>query len=282
MRAKNNKKLRMLRAASTAAAFALAALAVPGCFLATDVDRFREAPPVAPNTSKFFDLSFTITGADSHVAETFELRVIDSQKNIIAMLRASPLGGPNATFNLPSSLPKTGGLRLVFWADHNNTGAFDQTPLPFDHSWLVDVDPFVPKDPASNLVKIEFAHNSQFVPVEGKEIGGPAEVTFSGMQGQLGKRAQVSISDANSRQLVGVLRATKVTQDTFTLRLPGIVDPGVDTRYSVLVTLDDGTPAAGGLEGYRFERKSALTGLKFTFDPTKDQASKTTEAVSPP
>ncbi|HQY62025.1 MAG: hypothetical protein IPF92_21335 [Myxococcales bacterium] len=279
MRAEKNKKLSMLRAASTAAAFGLAALAVPGCFLATDVDRFRETPP---NTSKFFDLSFTITGADSHVDETFELRVVDRQKNIIAMLRASPLGGRDATFNLPSSLPKTGGLRLVFWADHNNSGAFDQAPLPFDHSWFVDVDPFVPKDPASNLVKIEFEHNTAFVPVEGKEIGGPAEVSFSGMRGQLGRRAQVSISDANSKQLVGVLRATKITQDAFTLRLPGIVDPGAGTRYSVLVTLDDGTPAAGGLEGYRFERASELAGLKLTFDPTKDQATKTTEALPRP
>jgi hypothetical protein len=279
MHTKNGNSIGLLRSTVASVGLGIAALSLPGCFLATDVDRFGQAPP---NTSKFFDLSFTIRGADSHVAETFELRVIDSQKNIIALLRASPLGGPEATFNLPSSLPKTGGLRLAFWADHNNTGAFDQTPLPFDHSWIVDVDPFVPKDPASNEVRIVFDHNSQFVPIEGREIGGPAEVTFSGMQGQLGRRAQVSISDANSKQLVGVLRATKITQDTFKLRLPGIVDPGAGTRYSVLVTLDDGTPAAGGLEGYRFERASELSGLNLTFDPTKDQAAKTSEALPRP
>lgn len=276
---KNINNFERLRAYFATATLGLAALSLPACFLATDVDRFSQAPP---NTSKFMDLTFTIRGADSHVAETFELRVVDSQQNIIALLRASPLGGPEATFHMPSSLPKTGGLRLVFWADHNGTGVFDQTPAPFDHSWIVDVDPFLPKDPSSNEVSIVFDHNSQFVPVEGREIGSPAEISFSGMQGQLGRRAQVSISDANSKQLVGVLRVTKITQDAFKLPLPGIIDPGAGTRYSVLVTLDDGTPRAGGLEGYRFERVSELSGLSLAFDPTRDQGAKTSEALPTP
>ncbi len=260
----------------------LAAVALSGCFLVTDVDRFQQAEPPAPNNEKYFDLAFTIRGADSHVAETFELRVVDEQKNIIVLLRAVPLGGPEASFNLPASLPKTGKLRLAFWADHNNSGAFDQTPLPFDHSWIVDLDAFKPKEPTDNVVRVVFDHNTQFVPVEGREIGGVADISFTGMRDQIGRRAQVRISDANSKQLVGVLRVTKVTADAFRLKLPGIIDPGAGTRYSILVTLDDGTAAAGGLEGYKFEKASEINGLNVDFDPTKDQAKKTTEPLPKP
>lgn len=258
------------------AAFVGAALALSGCFLVTDVDKFKEA---APNTSRFYDLDFTIRGADSHVAEMFELRVIDERKAILAVFRAEPLGGSQASFRLPSSLPKDQKLRLIFWADHNATGKFDQTPAPFDHSWFVDVDGFKPSDPSNNVVKIVYDHNSQFTPVEGTELGNPVEIAFTGMQALTNRRVQVRVADANSKQLVASYRITKVTKPALTVALPRVIDPGAGTRYSVDVVVDDG--AGGGLEGYRFEKASDGTGLKVEFDPTRDEAKKTTSELVP-
>ena len=253
-----------------------ACLALSGCFLVTDVDKFQVA---APNTSRFYDLEFTIRGADSHVAEMFELRVLDERKAILAIFRADPLGGSQATFRLPSSLPKDQKLRLIFWADHNATGKFDTAPEPFDHSWFVDVDAFKPKDPADNVVKIIYDHNSQFTPVEGNELGNPVDLSFAGMQALVNKRVQVRVADANSKQLVASYRITKVDKATFNAKLPKVVDPGAGTRYTVDVLVDDG--AGGGLDGYRFEKASEATGLKFDFDPARDQDKKVTSNLTP-
>lgn len=251
-------------------------LSLSGCFLATDVDRFTEAKP---NTSRFYDLDFTIRGADSHVNEMFELRVLDERKSILTVMRAAPLGGAQASFKLPSSLPKDQKLRLIFWADHNASGKFDLTPEPFDHSWFVDVDPFKPQDPSDNVVKIVYDHNSQFTPVEGNEVGNPVEMSFTGLGGLTGKRVQARVSDANSKQLVAQYRITRVDKPELKVTMPKVIDPGAGTRYLVDVVLDDGQ--GGGLEGYRFERTSDATGLKVEFDPARDAPSKTTENLLP-
>lgn len=250
--------------------------ALSGCFLVTDVDRFQET---APNTSRFYDLDFTIRGADSHVAEMFELRVVDEQKSILAVFRAEPLGASQASFRLPSSLPKDQKLRLIFWADHNATGKYDTDPQPFDHSWFVDVDPFKPSDPADNTVKIVYDHNSQFVPVEGNDLGNPVKLSFTGLNALLGKRVQLRVSDANSEQLVASYRITKVDKDVVTATLPKVIDPGAGTRYLVNVVVDDGN--GGGLEGYRFEQATTGAGLELSFDPLRDNDKKTTTNLSP-
>jgi len=259
-----------------AAAFVALGAALSGCFLVTDVDRFQET---APNTSRFYDLDFTIRGADSHVAEMFELRVLDESKAILAVFRAEPLGASQASFKLPASLPKDQKLRLIFWADHNATGKYDTDPQPFDHSWFVDVDPFKPKDPADNVVKIVYDHNSQFVPVEGNDLGNPVQLSFTGLNALLNKRVQVRVSDANSKQLVASYRITKVNKDVLTTTLPKVIDPGAGTRYLVDIVVDDGQ--GGGLEGYRFEQATTGAGLSLTFDPLKDSDKKTTTDLLP-
>lgn len=265
-----------LRTFSRPLAMVALGAALSGCFLVTDVDRFEAT---APNTSRFYDLDFTIRGADSHVGEMFELRVLDETKAILAVFRAEPLGASQASFKLPASLPKDQKLRLIFWADHNFTGVYDRTPEPFDHSWFVDVDPFKPTDPADNVVKIVYDHNSQFVPVEGNDLGNPVQIAFSGLNALMGKRVQVRVSDANSKQLVASYRVTKVTKDTLSATLPKVIDPGAGTRYLVDVVVDDGQ--GGGLEGYRFEQSTTATGLSLSFDPTRDQDKKTTADLKP-
>lgn len=271
---------RFVRALVPGLVSVVAGALLTGCFLVTDVDKFKEA---TPNNSPFYDLDFTIRGADSHVAEVFEIRVVDkANENIVAILRQDPLGGPESNIRAPLSLPKGQNLKLVFWADHNKTGKFDKEPTPFDHSWTVDVEPFKPKDPADNLVKIVYDHNTQFVDVVGKSIGNDAEVSFTHMMGFAGKRLQVSIADANSKQTVGVYRVTKIASDDITVKLPGVVDPGAETKYDVWVTLDDGTIAANGLEGYRLQKTTSATGLKFDFDPVRDQGTRTSVGVPKP
>lgn len=256
-------------------ALVAAAASLSGCFLVTDVDRFQQA---VPSSERFYDLVFTIRGADSHVNELFELRVVDENKNIVMASRATPLGAPSATFNLPLALPKSGSFTLSFGADHNANGAFD--PPRDDHSWTLDLKPFLPKDPADNVVRVTFDHSLTFQPMEGREVGRTARVRFTKMGAYRGKRAAARISDGTSRQLTGAVRTPVISQDDFTLSVPGVVDPGVGTRYTVLVTLDDGN--GGALEGYRLEKASEATGLEVDFDPTRDQGLREKGVVPPP
>ncbi len=243
-------------------------LALSGCFAVTDLGRFKQAEP---NNSNFHDLEFTIRGADSHVEQTFELRLVDDTDTILMRMIAAPLGGPSATFTLPSAVPKKqANLRLFFFSDYNKSGRFDQSPPPGDHGWKLSVDDFKPREASDNLVRVVFDHSTKFDLVVGKEFGNPASIKLGNMGGYLGKRLNVRIADASSKQLVGQYRVTKIGQPAFDVAIPGVIDTAPGTRYAVQITADDGTPAAGALEGFRLEKASDNDGLKIDFDPVRD------------
>jgi hypothetical protein len=250
------------------------------CFAVTDLDRFEAAPT---STSKFFDLSFTVRGMDSHVAETLEVRITDRDKIIQTRVFVKPLGGSAKLITIPAAIPKQDtGLVLQFFADHNNTGVYDLSPQPRDHSWRLNVDDFKPKDPGEAAMVISFDHTPTFQDLDPVQVfGNDAIIKLSNLGGYQGKRLQVRIADANSTQTVGLYRVSKVETPSIDARLEGMIDKGVGTRYLVQVSADSGSDdistaekaaaKTASLEGYELEAASGPSGLTVDFDPTRDQ-----------
>jgi len=257
----------------------LAALCA-SCFAVTDLDRFEAAPA---STSNFFDLSFSVRGMDSHVAETLEVRITDGTQTIQTRAFVTPLGGSAKLITIPAAIPKKQtGLVLQFFADHNKTGVYDLSPEPRDHSWRLNVDDFKPKDLGESSMVINFDHTPTFQDLDPvKTFGNPAMIKLSNLGGYQGKRLQVRIADANSKQTVGLYRISKVETPSIDARLDGMIDPTAGTRYLVQVSADNGSDdvsdtakaaaKAASLEGYELEATSGPSGLTVDFDPTRDQ-----------
>ncbi len=265
--------------------------ALSGCFVVTDLGRFNQTQG---SNSKYYDLRFTVKGMDSHVAEYFELRIMDGQQNLRTRVVALPLGGRDATFNIPAAVAKAAsgrGLKLQFYAEHNKTTKFDTAPPPGDHSWTLAVDDFLPKDTqgvvdtGADRMEIVFNHTAVFQGLDDiKSANSPAIVRFSNMGGFLDRRVQVRVADANSGVAAALFRQTKVSAPAFEARVDNTLDPGAGTRYTIEITADDGL--GGGLVAWRFEKATDAAGLAFDFDPARSDAEKVKDAdlktVSPP
>lgn len=275
----SRQQLRFAGQLRTLAPLCLAALCT-SCFAVTDLDRFGAAPA---STSKFFDLSFTVRGMDSHVAETLEVRITDATQTIQTRAFVTPLGGSAKLITIPAAIPKQEtGLVLQFFADHNKTGVYDLSPEPRDHSWRLNVDDFKPKDPGEAAMVVSFDHTPTFQDLDPvKVFGNPAIIKLSNLGGYQGKRLQVRIADATSTRTVGIYRVSKVETPNIDARLDGMIDSAAGSRYMVQVSADNGSDdvstsekaaaKAASLEGYELEATSGPSGLTVDFDPTRDQ-----------
>jgi hypothetical protein len=242
---------------------AVLGLSTSSCFAVADLDRFQTAPP-----TNFVDLRLTVRGMTSHVGEYFEYRVIDSTHTIQSKGIALPLGGPDATFFAPGAIPKQNGpFTLDFYADHDKSGGYDNTPTVInDHAWRLPLD--LNAVDSTGTMTIVFDHNTSFNylddPTPPREYGAAATVRFSNMGGFIGKRVEVRISDPSAHRTVALYRVPSVLDAAFTATVPGMIDPGV--AYSVEVYTDD--KAGGSVRGFRFGAGSTDQGLDVAFDPS--------------
>ncbi|MBX3208778.1 MAG: hypothetical protein KF764_27345 [Labilithrix sp.] len=234
------------------------------CFVVTDLGRFEQAEPLAP--SNFSDLRVTVRGMTSHVNERFEYRVVDSSNVIQSRGFIIPLGGPAASFFVQGAVPKQNGpFRFDFYADHDNSGAYDPRPDTFlDHAWRLSLDDAMRDENGAYVVV--FDHNQSFTnlntPNPATEFGKPVTIHMKGMGPFAGKRVEVRVGDASTRRVVGMFRVPTLTDAEFDVLVPGMIETGV--TYTVEVYTDDGK--GGGVRAFRFEQLATEPGLEATFN----------------
>ena len=241
----------------------VASVGLTSCFAVTNLDRFSQAETV---NSNFVDLKFTMRGMTSHVTEYVEFRVVDSTNTLQSRGILFPLGGPDATLFAPGAIPKQNGpFHLDFFADHDQSGGYDNTPNDIrDHAWRLAIDPAKADD--SNTLDVQFDHNTSFNylndPTPPQEYGKPATVHFTGLDGY--KRIELRVSDASAKRTVAFYRIPQAPGGPFDLTVPGMIESGVD--YRIEVYTDDGN--GGNVRSFRFSAMGTATGLDVPFDPT--------------
>jgi hypothetical protein len=235
-----------------------------GCFLVTNLDRFREgkASDAGGSTSEKDDptlastLELTLKGMGVHLNQTIEFRIVDSNNFVQSRGVVEPLDAPateTVTFTVPKGIPaENGPYRLDFYADVNGSHSFDglKTGLTHDHAWRIEplVDTPAGKFPhESNLTQIIFNHNTLFVDIREwpkgtiappQDTGVDVEVHFPAakMSEFVGKLCQVRVSEARTAHTVGLYRIPEIPAADFVARIPGIVESGA--AYNVDVYVD--------------------------------------------
>jgi hypothetical protein len=248
-------------------------VALTGCVAVTNLDRFNRRPPTNP---AFSDIEFSVSGMTSHVKEYFEARIVSEDGVTQTLLVSEVLGGEAEAFTIPAGAPLNSAYKLEFFADHNHDGVFDLAPDPADHSWIVAISNF-PPDPLDGVVRIPFAHTTNFNTLEvEKKFGKNALIHVANVGALAGKRIQLRVADASSKHTVGMYRVPVLAKASFDAQIRGIIDPAEGTRYQLEVSVDNGGAAGDkvtGSQGFRdFGTSGNNTGLEMTFDP----------AVTPP
>lgn len=255
--------LRSLLQLTTTAALAVCA---SSCFAVTDLDRFETK---AGATGNFRDLRLTVRGMTSHVAEMFEYRVVDTNNTIQSRGFIIPLGGPEATLFVPQAVPVGEGFKLDFYADHDNSGAYNDGSVPGskDHAWRLTLDK--PNDDGAFV--IDFQHNQVFsflaVPEPARTFGTDAKIRLVNAGPLVGKRVEVRVSDSETKHIVGLYRVPVLPDITkpLDITIAGMIEEGV--TYDLSVYTDDGKATAGTIKSFRIGKVPAKGGLTIDFDP---------------
>jgi hypothetical protein len=284
---------------STALAIALGA---SGCFSIVSLDQYHvaksdgadggadDAGAIAKSdapapTSGYLNLQFVLVGMTPHVAQLFEYRVIDANSFIQFRGMANPLGAPDVTFNVPSSVPVMNGpFHLDFYADVNHSGGYDGigSVISNDHAWRIDPLENYPPGTTTpgGLIQVTFTHNTSFTDIDQYPSGTPKKATDTGLGATIrvvnagnlqGHLIQARIVDAAANHTVGLFRVAAMTQDSFEMLIPGVVETGA--VYNALVYVDangNGTydnPATGaGDLGWTVPGTADTKGLTVTVD----------------
>lgn len=253
------------------ATFSLIGLTLSACFAVTDLDRFEKAPALSGN---FSNLKVTVRGMTSHVNERFEYRVIDADNVIQSRGFIIPLGGPGASFNVKSAVPKAKPpFRLDFYADHDLNGRYEFGLRPdgtqLDHAWRLNLDDAVLDDTGTYV--ISFDHNTSFSnlvsPVPPIEFGKPFTLHLKGMGSFKGKRVQIRVADAAVGRIVAMYRIPGIQKEEEDAVVPGMIESGVP--YSIEVYVDDNNaPEAPptGARAFNLQATANDLGLEATFD----------------
>ncbi len=262
-----------------------ALMTLTACFAVTNLDRFHG--PAKGGSDLYDDLSFTVTGMDTHPKQLFEYRVIDANNFIQSRGFLSPLGSPNQTVHVPMAIPKVNGpYHLDFYADKNGSGGWDGlgSGPEHDHGWRWD--PLVDSpagDPNDGVVNVTYAHNYSFselndypmgTPNPPKDTGSDAVIHMLKMEDYAGKLVQVRVADASTGHTAGLYRFTTLTLPvapaTLDAKIPGVIDEGVAYNVEIYVDANGNgvydAPGSGDI-GWRVPKGSDATGLSLDFDP---------------
>lgn len=208
------------------------------------------------------DLSVALTGMGPHVGQRVMLRLQSDSGELRTRVVLDPL--PAAAFDVlvPRAMP-AGSHDLDLWADLDGDGAYDAPPA--DHAWRVSV-------PATGVVS--FAHSTSFTDVGAAaalEPGSPFTLALSGMTPHVGETLTVAVWKLSTApldfQLVGLYRVDAVPSPSFSIAIPGIIQPLED--YWVDLHADDdgdgGYDAPPTDHAWRLFRSAGAGGLDVTF-----------------
>lgn len=235
----------MKRFASTLAA--IATLALSGCTLASDFDRFNF------DQGAGCDMQLNLDGFSPHVDNYFEIRLVQPQDppetpepRLLGRMIYETLGGTNLQAVLPWAVTDR-GLAIDFFADFDEDGDFSGQPS--DHSWRVPanlVDAIGEDRARCSEMPNEFPHQFNFEDlVEPTTAPGNFNMSFSEMVPRNAFEVRVTEivtparpamgmmpAEPEVRRTVGVFRTPEIVSPDFDVEIPGIIDPTLDYRVS--------------------------------------------------
>jgi hypothetical protein len=168
----------------------------------------------------FRDVTINITGADPHIGNLVELRIVDGSDNLVARGVVEALPSGTYSFSFPHSTPE-GAHRLDFFADLSGNGTYDSPPA--DHAWREDIAD-------TGDVSIDWAHNIDFTDISSPALHEGSDLTFnaSGVTPHIGNLFELRFIRTDDQQLVGRYVIPAIDGDTFTIVLEGILQDGVE------------------------------------------------------
>ncbi|HSN91165.1 MAG TPA: hypothetical protein VLS93_08035, partial [Anaeromyxobacteraceae bacterium] len=208
------------------------------------------------------DLAVTLSGMDPHVGEKVVLRLEGDSGALRTRIVLDPLTAPGFDLLVPRVRP-TGSHQLAIWADHDGDGLYDAPPT--DHAWSRSV-------PTSGVVS--FAHDTSFTdvgPAAALEPGLDFTLDLAGMTPHVGQALTVAVFKASQAPLdfqpVGLYRLGQVPSASFSIAIPGIIEPFEDYWVDVHADLNgnDRYDAPPTDHAWRIFQSSTDAGLSVTF-----------------
>jgi hypothetical protein len=181
-------------------------------------------------------LCVQLTGYTPHLTQLVQVDLVTVDDNTLrtrAVLETLGPGDGSADIVLPRAIPENEvpdddedhPLHLEIFADANDDGMYT---LMEDHDWNVDL-------PASGT--LVYPHNSDFSSLDPAPRGQGADFTMqlTGMGVHMGVRLEVMVIQTlpgnELGRTVGFYRIPKIAGDTIDIRIPDIIDPGI--QYTV-------------------------------------------------
>ncbi|RYE94270.1 MAG: hypothetical protein EOO75_02400 [Myxococcales bacterium] len=285
-----------MRTAITLLGAALA-LATPGCFAVTDLDRFEPDPAGAGGTGgsdsagtiPYRDLRFTVRGMKPHTKHMFQYRVVTDQNIVVSTGRLVPFGpatkGPmndpiDTLIEVPGGVPR-GAVRLDFYADLDGTGAYEGVGLladKKDHAWIIDDLNEPPPSvgiASPTSIDVTFSHNTEFIDINrdgvAQYIGLDTRIELTGTSALFGRLVEVRLINPLNKHTVGLHRFPQLDASNTSLVIEGMVEPEVDYDLEVYADLNgDGIyqdpTGPDGDGGWRTTVTATEEGVTASFD----------------
>ncbi|HSO35234.1 MAG TPA: hypothetical protein VLT33_22050 [Labilithrix sp.] len=257
---------------------ALAPVGASACTASLSLDRFtKDDAPLTTDTStiKYFDVQFNAKNMQSHIAEYFEIRVVDKDNAVQMKAVYSNVTKPDFSLYMSRIVPKTKApYRLDFWADHNNSLKYDGIVGGIndkDHAWRrVLADP-LPEDVrlAGKLYTVDFIHDTAFVdiatdllgnPISTDDVLLPLNLKIVGAGAYVGKMMEVRVVDAGAGRLLALHREGSAS-DTYTARVLGVIDDTSPYEVSVYVDVNGDEKFNAGEPSWKLNLTSDKNGL---------------------
>lgn len=267
-------------------ALTLMPIGAVACTASLSLDRFKQDDaPLNTDTStiKYFDVQFTAKNMQSHIAEYFEIRLVDKDNAVQMKAVYSGVVRPDFSLFMSHVVPKTKApQRLDFWADHNHNGRFDGIVGGIndkDHAWRrVLATPF-PEDVrlTGSTYTLDFIHDTAFVDIftdlQGNTISGadvllPLNFSITGAGAYVGKTMEVRVVDTGAGRLVALHREGRAAE-TYVAKVLGVVDDTSPYEVSVYVDMNDDEKFNAGEPSWKVNVTSDKTGLTSTLDVSK-------------
>lgn len=232
----------------------------------------RAVSESAATASEYFALKLQLVAMKPHLGHSIEYRVIDSNNYVQSRGVIASMISEDAEILSQRAIPRTNGpYRLDFYADVNKSGGYDGlgSVISNDHAWRIEplvVDP--EKLRADDVVTVTFVHSTTFTNVDQYPSGTPnkaqdtglgARVHLKGLDGLIGKMAEVRVHEKRTRHTVALYRIMRVDAPVLDAVVSGCVD--VSTEYDVDLWVDGNDD-----RGWRVSATSSEQGLDASID----------------